>query len=74
METHAGTKDQRQMSQKATILIIDDEEAIRDSCRQVLSKDGYMTETAEDGLSGLRKIGEVKPDLVLIDLKMPGIG
>jgi len=34
----------------------------------------YVTETAENGLSGLRKIKEVKPDLVLIDLKMPGIG
>ena len=62
------------MSQKATILVIDDEEAMRDSCSQVLNKDGYMTETAEDGHSGLRKIKEVKPDLVLIDLKMPGMG
>ena len=62
------------MSQKATILVIDDEEAMRDSCSQVLNKDGYMTETAEDGHSGLRKIQEVKPDLVLIDLKMPGMG
>jgi two-component system sensor histidine kinase/response regulator len=62
------------MPQNATILVIDDEEAIRDSCCQVLSKDGYVTETAENGQSGLRKIREVKPDLVLIDLKMPGMG
>ena len=62
------------MSQKATILVIDDEEAMRDSCHQVLSKDGYATETAENGHSGLQKTREVKPDLVLIDLKMPGMG
>lgn len=62
------------MPKKATILVIDDEEAIRDSCCQVLSRDGYVTETAENGQSGLRKIREVKPDLVLIDLKMPGMG
>jgi two-component system sensor histidine kinase/response regulator len=73
-EIHTKTKDQRKVPQKATILVIDDEEAMRDSCRQVLSKDGYMTETAEDGQSGLQKIREAKPDLVLIDLKMPGMG
>ena len=73
METHTREKDQRKVPQKATILVIDDEEAMRDSCHQVLSKDGYVTETAEDGHSGLRKIREVKPDLVLIDLKMPGM-
>ena len=73
VETHTREKDQRKVPQKATILVIDDEEAMRDSCHQVLSKDGYVTETAEDGHSGLRKIREVKPDLVLIDLKMPGM-
>jgi two-component system sensor histidine kinase/response regulator len=73
-ETHTKTKEQRKVPKKATILIIDDEEAMRDSCSQVLNKDGYTTETAEDGHSGLRKIREVKPDLVLIDLKMPGMG
>jgi two-component system sensor histidine kinase/response regulator len=73
-ETHTKTKEQRKVSQKGTILVIDDEEAMRDSCSQVLNKDGYMTETAEDGQGGLRKIRELKPDLVLIDLKMPGMG
>ena len=73
VETHTREKDQRKVPQKATILVIDDEEAMRDSCHQVLSKDGDATETAEDGHSGLRKIREVKPDLVLIDLKMPGM-
>jgi signal transduction histidine kinase len=67
-------KGQRKVPKKATILVIDDEEAMRDSCCQVLSKDGYLTETAENGQSGLRKIREVKPDLALIDLKMPGMG
>jgi two-component system sensor histidine kinase/response regulator len=74
VETHTKTKEQRKVPQKATILVIDDEEAMRDSCSQVLNKDGYVTETADDGYSGLRKIKEVKPDLVLIDLKMPGMG
>ena len=73
-EIQTKVKEQRRVSQKATILVIDDEEAMRDSCCQVLSKDGYVAQTAENGQSGLRKIREVKPDLVLIDLKMPGMG
>ena len=74
VEIHTRSKDQRKAPQKATILVIDDEKAIRDSCYQVLSKDGYATETAENGKNGLQKIREVRPDLVLIDLKMPGMG
>ena len=61
------------MSDQASILVIDDEESMRDSCRQVLTKAGYETRTAENGHVGLQKIREAKPDLVLVDLKMPGI-
>jgi len=53
--------------------VIDDEESMRDSCSQILTKDGFQTETAEDGSIGLEKTKEIKPDLVLVDLKMPGI-
>jgi signal transduction histidine kinase len=62
------------LSKQATILVIDDEKAMRDSCSQVLTKDGYLTETAEDGDSGLQKVSRIRPDLVLVDLKMPGMG
>jgi len=58
---------------KATVLIVDDEQTIRDTCYQVLTKDGYHAETAKDGDGGLQKIREIKPDLALIDLKMPGM-
>ncbi|MFB0517994.1 MAG: response regulator [Acidobacteriota bacterium] len=61
------------MKENFKILIIDDEASIRDSCSQVLSKEGYVTETAEDGSIGLEKVRKAKPDLVLVDLKMPGI-
>ncbi len=54
-------------------MIIDDEEAMRDGCQQILTKHGYRTETAKNGSIGLKKIEEMKPDAVLIDLKMPGI-
>jgi len=58
---------------QATILVVDDEETMRDSCCQILSKDGYLVDAAEDGDSGLQKIRDIKPDLVLVDLKMPGM-
>jgi len=58
---------------QATILVIDDEKAMRDACCQALTKDGYRTETAADGDSGLQKTREIKPALILVDLKMPGM-
>jgi signal transduction histidine kinase len=58
---------------KHSIVVIDDEESMRDSCRMILEKDGFLTETAENGNSGLIKVEKIRPDLVLIDLKMPGI-
>jgi len=61
------------MPNQANILVIDDEESMRDSCRQVLIKAGYEARTAENGHVGLQKIREAKPDLVLVDLKMPGM-
>lgn len=56
------------------VVVVDDEEPLRDSCRQALSKAGYRVETAANGIEGLDRIEELKPDLALLDLKMPGLG
>jgi two-component system sensor histidine kinase/response regulator len=61
------------MPAQETILVVDDDRVVRDSCRRVLNKDGYRTETAINGEFGLQKIHEIKPDIVLVDLKMPGM-
>lgn len=61
------------MAEKTTILIIDDEDAMRDSCSMILIKDGFRAETAENGQVGLEKARALKPALTLIDLKMPGL-
>jgi signal transduction histidine kinase len=58
---------------KPIVLVIDDEESMRDSCSLILTKSDFQAETAADGLSGLQKLKELKPDIVLVDLKMPGI-
>ncbi|MBM3152032.1 MAG: hybrid sensor histidine kinase/response regulator [Chloroflexi bacterium] len=55
------------------ILIIDDEEVVIDSCTQILKGSGYLVATAMDGTIGLRSVQDFHPDLVFVDLKMPGI-
>lgn len=55
------------------ILIIDDEEVVLDSCTLILEGSGYPIVTAMDGTQGLDLVREVQPDLVFVDLKMPGI-
>jgi two-component system sensor histidine kinase/response regulator len=58
--------------EKYKVLVIDDEESMRDSCCLILAREGFETDTAENGTVGLQKIRENNPDFVLIDLKMPG--
>lgn len=60
-------------SEKPLILIIDDEEVLRDGCRQVLEKCGYTVLTAGQGIEGINLAREHTPDMVFIDLKMPNI-
>jgi len=61
------------MDEKSRILIIDDEEVVLDSCTQILDGSGHLVQTAPDGATGLKLVDEFKPDLVFIDLKMPGM-
>ncbi len=61
------------MPSQANILVIDDEESMRDSCRQTLSRDGNRVEMAEDGSKGLTMLKEQSFDVVILDLKMPGL-
>lgn len=55
------------------ILIIDDEADIRDIISYNLIKEGYEVDSAENGLAGIKKISEFKPDLVILDMMMPGM-
>lgn len=61
------------MTDQLKVLVVDDEEPIRDSCRQVLTKAGYECHTAVDGIEGLHFAHQVEPDVVLLDLMMPGM-
>jgi two-component system sensor histidine kinase/response regulator len=61
------------MTDQLKVLVVDDEEPIRDSCRQVLTKAGYECHTAIDGIEGLHFAHQVEPDVILLDLMMPGM-
>ena len=54
-----------------TILIIDDEEANRYALRRILEKSGFVVLEAATGAEGLRILSETRPDLVILDVKLP---
>ncbi len=55
------------------ILVVDDEEYIRELYRDELLEEGYQVEMAEDGEQALAKMATFRPDLVTLDVKMPGL-
>ena len=57
----------------AKILIVEDDKFLRELIAQKLTKEGYETFEAVDGEDGIKKIKEEKPELVLLDLILPGI-
>ena len=56
-----------------TILIVEDEEAVRELEKFILEQQGYDVLEARDGLEGLAKAEFRKPDLILLDLMMPDV-
>ena len=55
------------------ILVVDDEERIRQSLNGVLKDEGYEVEEAKDGVQALKQIESDPPDVVLLDIWMPGM-
>ncbi len=55
------------------ILVVDDEKHIRDSCIRLLQRKRYNAEGAASGVEALEKIGKEVYDLVLLDVRMPGM-
>lgn len=55
------------------ILLVDDEEGIQMLYREELEDDGYEVISAYTGEEGLQKFKDVSPDLVILDIQMPGM-
>ncbi len=56
-----------------TILVIDDDESLRDTVALMLEKEGFKTALASEGRSGFEQALMLQPDLALIDLRLPGM-
>ncbi|MGH7312775.1 MAG: response regulator, partial [Candidatus Rokuibacteriota bacterium] len=61
------------MPDPATILVADDDPGLRESLERTLSRDGYRVVAASDGRAALERLQAGGVDLVLTDLKMPGL-
>ena len=61
------------MSDKPTILVVEDEEDLRDIVIYNLEREGYKTVGVESGEEGLELAISLRPDLVLLDLMLPGM-
>jgi CheY-like chemotaxis protein len=55
------------------ILVVDDEESIRYLFREELEEEGFAVEVAKNGEEALQKLPLFKPDLITLDIKMPGM-
>jgi DNA-binding NtrC family response regulator len=62
------------MAKKGSVLVVDDEEIMREVLETLLSADGYRVDLAKTGEEGLEAYGRRAYDVVLLDVSMPGIG
>jgi DNA-binding response OmpR family regulator len=61
------------MENKTHVLVVDDEQYITKLVERTLKDAGYAVTVANDGISALRMLAEKEPDLVLLDIRMPGL-
>ncbi len=66
-QVHPGAKPMKK------ILVVDDEESIRFLYKEELEEEGYVVECAGNGEEALEKLFAFKPDLISLDIKMPGM-
>ena len=61
------------MTRRSSILIVDDERSIRDTLALILSSEGYPVRTAGSAEDGLARLEEQRADLVILDVRLPGM-
>lgn len=59
--------------QQIKVLVIEDDEYSRDALAHLLASEGYDAQSAHDGEAGLEKAKETNPDVIVLDLNLPGI-
>jgi two-component system response regulator AtoC len=73
LQGEVSNRSQFLMKADYQILIVDDDESIRRMLAAVLAREGYQTATAGDGEQGLALFRSASPDIVLMDIRMPGM-
>jgi len=63
-----------ELQKSINVLVVDDEKIMQASCCRVLEKEGYTVSSADSGEAALEQCDRKSFDLVLLDLKMPGMG
>ena len=64
----------QQASHNIRVLVVDDEKIMRDGCSRILLQEGYKISSASSGEEAIERFDQEPFDLVLLDIKMPGMG
>lgn len=72
-DTSVNDSESAQMEGLATVLVVDDDESSREISRRILSKRGYSVICADDGESGIELARKQHPDIIVLDILMPGM-
>ena len=62
-----------ELKESADVLVVDDEKVVCASCARILGDEGHRVTTTQDPQEGLRLVAANKPDVAIVDLKMPGM-
>ena len=68
-----GERDHDRRERLSRVLVIDDDETVHDMLYRLLSREGFLVEIADNGESGVNKALELKPDVIVLDVLMPGM-
>lgn len=60
-------------NQDVLVLVVDDDALVRETLRAIVAHEGYRVELAADGIEALDKLEQMQPDLILLDVMMPGL-
>ncbi len=60
-------------TRNGVVLVVDDERLVRELIKNILARDGYVVHAAEDGEQGVAMAGDLRPDVIIMDITMPGI-
>ena len=60
-------------SSAVTVLVVDDQEGVRQLLMEVLRSEGFNVTSASNGYEAMDALEDVSPDLILVDMKMPGM-